>query len=360
MEKSAKCICIFNSSNTWGGGEKWFADALPWLHERGWKLLLMAHPQGMLREKTKHLPITFFPVNAQGLSFLNPVRVLQLQQVFQQQKVTHLLVTLPKDLKYAGLAARLALVSEIIYRRGSAIAVKNTCLNRMLFRSIVSRVIVNSKKTGELLLTNNPNLISKAHIHLIYNGIDIKEYPLHTPKDRDVPVIGTLGRLVEQKGQILFLEALSLLKKQGVAFRAKIGGEGPLAGKIRQEVVRLDLKKEVNLSGFVDDVSSFMQGLDIFCLPSHWEGFGFVLAEAMSTGLAVVAFDVSSNAEIVPDSSCLVPYADTQLLAAKLAELLQDKEKRITLGLQGRKKVETHFLRDMTYEKLNILLMATP
>ena len=319
-------------------------------------------------------------------SFLNPLKVLQLVRAFRRHDVDTIILNLPSDLKVAGLAARLAGVRRIIYRRGSAISIRNTFLNRIIFKYLVDDILANSQETARTILSHNPHLFDPKKIHVIYNGIDLQDFPyLHGdppgttvglktctiprpapdmasgPSDRVGPfVVGHAARFARQKGQHLLLEAASKLKDSGVDFQLRIAGAGRLEGALRQDVSSRGLDAEVVFTGFARDIRAFMEGIDVFVLPSLWEGFGYVLVEAMACGKPVVAFDTSSNPEIIAHNTTgfLVPPYNTDALAGRLEQLATDKALRSRLGQAGRQRVEQHFSFDKTTEALTRLLMA--
>jgi len=113
----------------------------------------------------------------------------------------------------------------------------------------------------------------------------------------------------------------------------------------------------VVLMGFVEDMPAFMRSIDIFLLSSHWEGFGFVLAEAMANQKPVVAYSVSSNPEIVEQgvTGILVSPSDIPAFAAAVMKLAEDPVIRNDQGVAGRARVLEKF---SFSRQLNALLNA--
>ena len=131
MQKSK--ICFFNSNKEWGGGEKWHFEMACNLFLNDFDILVVAQPKSVLLEKIKTKGINSKSVKLNNISFLNPIKIFQLVKLFRQNNINILILNLPSDLKAAGLAAKSAGVKKIIYRRGSAIAVKNTFINRFYY-----------------------------------------------------------------------------------------------------------------------------------------------------------------------------------------------------------------------------------
>jgi|AntRauTorcE11898_2_1112593.scaffolds.fasta_scaffold00176_19 glycosyltransferase involved in cell wall biosynthesis len=360
---SAKVVCFCNTTRVWGGGEKWHYEMAVLLRQRGYRILTITRKGSALQKKYLRAGMENIAFNISNFSLLNPLIKNKLQKVFTAHQVTTLIMNLPGDLKTAGPAARRAGTGQIIYRRGSAIPVKDTALNRYLYRKVADLVLVNSEATKNTILGNNAHLIPADKIKVIYNGIDLREFDKR-PVDREkyprkAPfVIGNIGRLVPQKGQHLLVEAAAILKKRNIPFRMLIGGEGKEEDSLRKLIQAKGLEEEVTLTGFAEDVKSFMAALDVFALSSYWEGFGYVLAEAMSAAKPVVAFDISSNPELVCDNTTglLVPQGNVSAFADNLAWLREHPAEAHAMGRAGRKRVEQMFSLETALDKLEQLI----
>lgn len=358
-------ICFFNSCKTWGGGEKWHLEAATALDPALFHVVAGVNPASELRKRLAHAGIETGEFAIGNLSLLNPLRLWQLFRWFRAQRIDTVILNLPSDLKAAGVAAKLAGVPRIIYRRGSAIPVRNGLLNRWLFSSVITDVIANSEETKRTLLSRNPALIDPHKIHVIYNGIDLP--PVDGPAVNQVtggqgkPVIlGTVGRLAYQKNQVFLLDVAKVLKQRGLDFRLSIAGEGPLEQELRTQARALGVADVIDFPGFVDDIPGFMRKIDIFLLCSHWEGFGYVLTEAMASSKPVIAFDSSSVPEIVVDqeTGLLTEPGRIDLFANAVAALAVNPAWRARMGLAGRQRVERVFSKRRLLEELTEFLLA--
>lgn len=358
-----KKVCFFNTSRTWGGGEKWHFDIAHRLGGDDIAVQVATFPGSELADRARSagLPVAEFPVGK--FSFLNPYLLCQLVRFFRREKITTVILNLPSDLKAAGVAARLAAVEQIVYRRGSAIPIKPSLLNRFLFRRVVTDLIANSEETKRTVLARKSDLFPADRIRVIYNGIDLKafdEEPVRQSYQRREGeiVLGHAGRLSRQKNQAFLLEMVRLLKDAGIKCRLLIAGKGPLEAELRARCHDLGLAEEVVFLGFQSEIRSFMAAIDIFLLCSLWEGFGYVLVEAMAASRPVVAFAASSTPEVVQDqvSGLLVPAGDKEAFFAALQELIRDPEHRAELGCNGRRRVEQVFDVRRTVAEVKALL----
>lgn len=325
-----RTICFCNSNIPWGGGEKWHLDAAVALASRGWRVLFLCHPHGELFKRASALPALRVRGLALGrLSFCNPLVRIRLERLFRAEAVDTLIMNLPADLKAAAPAAKAAGVRRIIYRRGSALPVRDSWLNRRLYGRVITRLIVNSEATRRLVLINNSALIPENRISILPNGLDVRAFdqalstaisagetlrpkPEHPPaaapeNRRQRPfILGNAGRLTRQKGQHLLLHLCRRLLDAGLDCALIIAGTGEREEELKNLAIALGIGDRVIFPGFMEDLAPFWQAVDLFVLSSLWEGFGTVLIEAMLARKPVFAFAVSNIPELVhedgPDS----------------------------------------------------------
>lgn len=356
-------VFLINSTKTWGGGEKWHLETACTLKEKGHDITLLAHAGKDLYMRSLTAGIRTLPVSISNVSFLNPFSLIRLIRIFRKEKPDIVILNFSADVKTAGVAAKWAGIKHIVYRRGSAIPIRNTMINRLLYKKIITRIIANSEETKRTILQNNRNIFPEDHIIVIYNGIHLAQLdrlpqmPLYAKKNNEI-LIGNAGRLVLQKGQKYLIEMARLLKQKGIDFKILIAGEGPLEKSLRQMAINFKVEDHIVFLGFVDNVKAFMDNIDIFVLPSIWEGFGYVLVEAMACRKPVVAFKISSNPEIVVHNQTgyLIDPMDISAFTQKVEYLSKDLACCKSFGLAGRKRVEDLFDLEKTQKKVEVLL----
>ncbi len=232
-------ICLFNSERAWGGGEKWHADVASHLLKRGFKVLFISAPGGPLAKRMKEIGVPGYHQRISNLSFLNPLRVFRLALIFRREGVKSLVTSLPSDMKVASSAAQLAGVPNIIYRRGSAIPIRNTFINRYLLRKVVTRIIANSKEVKRTVLAINSRLVPEEKISIVYNGVNLDWYnsggtPLYKARAKEI-VLGSAGRLSEEKGHLHLLDLMKVLDKSTYKFKLLIAGQGKLLDNLQNK-----------------------------------------------------------------------------------------------------------------------------
>ncbi len=359
-----KTICFFNSSKSWGGGEKWHFDIATKLHEKAYKVIVITNKESELYFKLSDRNIKTYPIEISNISFLNPFKVRKVAQILHKEKITTIIINLPADLKVAAPAAKKAKVAKIIYRRGSAIPIKNKLLNRILFRKYVDEVIANSFATKNTILANNPELFDKNKIKVIYNGIEtgLKTENLSNTfnhQNANELVIGSAGRFVKQKNHKFLIELAKRLKELNLNFQLILAGEGKLKPEIIDYAKQLNVEDKVTFTGFIKNITSFMNGIDIYILPSLWEGFGYVIVEAMYCKKPVIAFNLSSNPEIIEDKKTGFLIAENNLEETidKIKLLFDNKKLREELGGNGEKRVLEYFTIEKTLENIEKTLV---
>jgi glycosyltransferase involved in cell wall biosynthesis len=355
-------VCFFNTTQFWGGGEKWHFETALYFASRGHQVFCVVHPKGQLFRRLKEKPVHVLPVKVFNLSFLNPLKILRLVNWFRSHKIQTVIFNGSSDVKLGALAASLAGVQSLVYRRGLAVPVKNSVLNRWLYRRI-THFLTNSKATARFLFQDLVVPHAKEKTRIIYNGIDLSHFkgPVQKPpgQARDAKiVIGTAGRLEWQKGHHQLLTAACRLEAEGLNFELLIAGEGSRRQVLADQIQKAGLSGRVHLEGFVHDIPNFMKRIDIFAFPSLWEGFGFAAAEAMAAGRPVVAFDIHSNREVIADgvTGLLVPPGDIEAFSGAILRLAGEPSLRARMGCQGRARVAALFDKDVQLRKLEAFL----
>jgi glycosyltransferase involved in cell wall biosynthesis len=182
-------------------------------------------------------------------------------------------------------------------------------------------------------------------------GVDVERFHSASAASRrelgvcdDGPLIGTVCRLVEpKKGLAILLHGMSELKRRigKPPCQLLIVGDGPARGELESLRDHLGLSSWVVFSGTRRDVPRVLHALDVFVLPSLYEGFGIAILEAMAAGKPVVATTVGGIPEfVVPgETGLLVEPGNHGALAKAIEDLLRDPERARDMGMRGRARV---------------------
>lgn len=162
--------------------------------------------------------------------------------------------------------------------------------------------------------------LSSDRVRLIPNGIDLGRF---TPRTRmhysDVPLILTVGRLVEQKRHEWLLRALAPVQSP---WRLEIVGDGPLRGNLEALADTLGIRPRVSFRGVLPNVSQALARADLFAFPSAWEGQGIAVLEAAASGVPMVLSDLPVFHEwLDKDAATFVPES-VEAWTEKLQHLL--------------------------------------
>lgn len=162
----------------------------------------------------------------------------------------------------------------------------------------------------------------------IYNGINLEKFK-NKKIDHDLylkqfdsvhhKIILAVGRFNQQKDYPNLLNAIAYLKKiSSYKFKVLIAGDGEDRAQIEILIHELNLSEYVILLGRRDDIPELMVCADFFVLPSAYEGFGLVVAEAMACETFVVATDCGGVKEVMGGYGLLAPPQNSQFLAEQL------------------------------------------
>jgi glycosyltransferase involved in cell wall biosynthesis len=139
-------------------------------------------------------------------------------------------------------------------------------------------------------------------------------------------VVGTVGRLNPEKGQIVFLKALKSVLGQIPQIKALIIGEGQDRQKLENYARVNGISQHVIFAGHVSHVADYYQIMDLLVIPSFSEGLPNVLLEGMAFGIPVIATSVGGIPEIISaESGVLVPPGDHVRLSEEISRLLRDR-----------------------------------
>ncbi len=331
----------------WAGGETQVMGLLTKLTSWGHENHLLCHPEGALIDEVQRVDVKIIPLRVRNDLDLRPV--FRLKKLIQKEAydIVHFHTKRAHGLALWLWRARPG-VRYVVTRRMDYPVKRNWYHNR-LYNSRVDGVVAISDKIREVLIEGG---VQAEKIRVIYSGIELGRFHPEALGDRTShrPTIGTVAVLEPRKGHRYLLEAARILQDQGIRPRILLAGEGKEKAYLEQRAVRIGVQRDVVFLGFVSNIPSFLNGIDLFVLPSLNEGLGVSVIEAMAAGKPVVASLVGGVPELVQHrlTGLLVPPGDPQALAQALAQLLGDPSLMDSMGAMARKRVQ----RDLTMEQM--------
>jgi glycosyltransferase involved in cell wall biosynthesis len=194
------------------------------------------------------------------------------------------------------------------------------------------------KKSRCIRIHNCPNI---KPTKLIEKNEPLREFGL----DNRVKIIGTVGRLVKQKGYTFLLKAFRQVNKIYPETRLLIVGEGEDRNRLETYIRTININKKVIFAGVRRDLERIYPIMDIFVISSIWEPLGNVALEAAAFGIPVVATMVGGLPEVVlhRQTGILVPPEEPDELAEAILFLLRNPDIARRMGESGRERVKNYF-----------------
>jgi glycosyltransferase involved in cell wall biosynthesis len=171
-------------------------------------------------------------------------------------------------------------------------------------------------------------------------------FPAERPRNDETFVVGFVGRLVEEKGGAILLDALARLNG---AWRLDVIGEGSQRAALAEQARRLGIADRVTFAAQPStQMPDFYRRVDTLAVPSltrpNWkEQFGRVIVEAMACGVPVVGSSSGAIPDVTGEGGLIVPEGDSAALADALRGLQAAPDLRRTLGERGRARVLAHY-----------------
>ncbi|MDE1515546.1 glycosyltransferase family 4 protein [Vibrio sp. dsl-7] len=267
---------------------------------------------------------------------------------------------------YSGILNRIIFNKPIIYSvTGLGAVFSSSKLKFFVLRFIVVKLYkLVSAESAHFIFENSEDydFFKKIDILKYRNGSVIKGAGIDLIKFKPSipPMNKTIlfaARLLEDKGLRCLIEARRQLEEKGFQLSLNVAGiiDSDVSSAIPiKQIERWSQSGDINWLGNVKDMPNLISMNDVVCLPTTYgEGVPRILIEAASCQRAIVATDVAGCREIVSHgvNGYLVTPNDDMLLACFLQNLLEDTNKLLEFGINGRKKVEEEFSQEVVFEK---------
>ncbi len=206
-------------------------------------------------------------------------------------------------------------------------------------------ITASSKAIRDELIQLNPEI--EDYSSVIYPSLE-KPGIEPVPVSFLPPVLLCFGRVVNEKGFDLAIEAVSLISKKYPQIKLIIAGDGPAKDELIKKTKKLGIENNVDFLGWInpDEIPNIINKSSIVIVPSRWkEAFGQVALQAMQMGRPVIAANTGGLKEIIENkvNGILVEKENPSAIADTVTFLIQNKEDAINLGLNGKKTAQDKF-----------------
>ena len=196
--------------------------------------------------------------------------------------------------------------------------------------------------------------LPKRKLCLIPNGVNVETFGVTrqmreayrkdvlSTEDENEICIAMVGRLWEQKNPLCLVEAAKrVFEKTLLPVKFFFAGDGELKEEVEKKIEEYKLKGKITVLGWRSDIPTLLGSVDIFVLPSLWEGMPLAILEAMASNLAVIVSDIPGNHDLVEHdmNGRLFKCGDSEDLSVQLLKLIEDKNLRMRLAGAARTKV---------------------
>ncbi|MEW6616664.1 MAG: glycosyltransferase [Thermodesulfobacteriota bacterium] len=362
-----KVLHVITSINR-GGAENHLYDLVKLQIERGLDVsVAYLKGDGYWRQRLESLGATVYPLKLKHFGEISPIIRLRKVLSVEHHDIVH------AHMPPAELYTRLALLGKSIPLIVSKHNIEPFCkypFDGLLGRWVIRRAdnVIAIAKAVSQFVQKPPYRVPSDKVSTIYYGLDIGPYQsvegyrvtnlkrqLGIPKD--AYLVGTVARLTKQKSLHTLIKAFARFDNEyQKSARLLVVGRGELEQKLKRLTHKLGIAQKVIWAGFRKDIPVVMNALDLFVLPSLYEGLGLVLLEAMAAGTPVVASRVGPIPEVVAEGKTGELFdVGNEVALCELIHKFSSETLRNKYGMEGPSWVNRHFSLDTMAEKtLNI------
>ena len=311
-------------------------------------------------KKVKHLKLYDVPNLRREVSIINDIRAfLYLYKLIKKENFT-IIHTHSSKAGFLGRIAAMLNKTPIVIHTIHGFAFHDY-MNSFKKNIFIYLEKLSAKWTHGLVTVSNLNKKKVVDLGIapieklknIYSGIDLTlfinekndQFRKELNLDSNHLLLGSVGRLSNQKDPITMIEAFCIVIKMFPSAHLTLVGDGELRDEILIKINQLQLNGRVHLTGNKNDPWKIYHSLDLFIMSSIYEGLGRSITEALSCGVPVVCTSVEGVPEIVRENKTgiLVPPKDPGALATGIIKSLNDMDNARKMAEEGRKFVNENF-----------------
>jgi L-malate glycosyltransferase len=353
-------ILYVESSRSWGGQEYRTCLEINWLNSHGHQAWLICNPDSQVHSKAVELGTRVVTMRLEHR--IDPLRSWRLWRFCRRNKIDLLKAYSSKDhwiclpLYLCGIRlSRARCITDPLGSKGRAFVFKYGCSQIVADASVIKRHLV--EQHG----------VDAAKIRVIGSAVDLEKFkpPRDGSKfrgeigvDDDKPLIGNVGMIRPDKGQLVLVEAAPLVLEKRPDARFVIVGQGTGILKrginVRIAIDRAGLADKIIMAGYRWNTPDVYAACDVIVIASlRTEASPIVLREAFASGRPVVATRVGDIPEIIVhrENGLLIEPGDSSALAAAIVEFLDNPALAAHCAANGLRYAIEHFSFDEMMEK---------
>jgi glycosyltransferase involved in cell wall biosynthesis len=334
-----------------GGAEEMVLNLVRYLPERFEPIVCCINHENVIGQEIRK---TGVPMSVLGLTpgLRHPWHLAGIRRYLRQTTPTIIHTFLLTGSLYGRLAAMLERVPIVIgtevnvYERKRA----HHVLAERLLMAGTDRVVVSANSVRDFYVEQihaDPDKID-----VVYNAVDWKSIQPNRSREQmraslgleqDARVAGMIARLTEQKGHKYLFEAMAAPALSDL--QLIVVGDGELRETLKAEAQALGVAPRVHFLGARRDLGDLLAAMDVFVMPSLWEGLPLSMILAMGAALPVVATAVAGIPEVIENhrTGWLVPPADSSALTAALVDVFADRVRSAAVGSAAHASVLPRF-----------------
>ena len=366
MPSSILKICFVSDSPIYGGAEKYLEDLAGYLVLQGYECSFIVHEKNIIF----CAKLTMLGIPYLGLSFGKYYEFYYQGPILKafwkiKPDILHINLPGPYNCSLVALTAKISGIKTII-------ATEHLPMHRRwtkpgFIKDIVSKyidaVIVVSYESRKYL--EQIHRINTKKVTVIQNGIDLEKFTCDLFKDErqrlrrtygfsyNDLVFGIIGRLCVQKGHIFAFRALAKIYLDTPDIKILCIGEGSMESDLKKEAADLGIADKVIFAGFKKDMPAQYSCIDIFLMPSLFEGLPLSLLEAMAMKKPALASKINGIPEVIDHNinGLLLPLEDTDAISIAMKRLYDDRKLISDWGEKSYLKIKNKFSLEMMAKK---------
>jgi len=356
--KQKKILYVITSTG-FGGAERLLLSYLKLLDHSTYKFYVCSlrdKPNDLEKELSQYSSLTSLRVKNK----FNPVVIPRLIKLINEIKPDIIHTHLFQARFYTSIARFFTHKTLLItHKHNNVNLVKHNVFILLEMISIFfnDKVIAISNAVARSLM--KVEFVSEKKIFVLHNGIDFQKFNKIADKkvistNNDI-IIGLVCRLEPQKGILYLLLAMKIILAKFPTAKLEIVGDGSLMNELIKFSKKIGISNSVKFFGKFADVIPFYKRMNVFVLPSIYEGFGIVLLEAMAAGVPVVATNVDGIKEVVThgENGILVQPKDPQAIADAVIKIIENDQLTERFVMTGYKRAELFDIKEHVFKLHN-------